>query len=141
MVKIGDYELPDDLYYHDKHIWAKPEKDLVRIGIDSIGLAIAGKIVFIRLKKKGREIKANKSIGTAEAGKGVIPITSPINGEIVELNPKIGRRKTDLLNNDPYGDGWVGLLKPTGNLEEELSQLISGDQIEPWGKKEVEEIE
>jgi glycine cleavage system H protein len=140
MVKVNGYELPDNLNYHEKHTWANVEGDLVRVGIDEIGLAIAGKIVFIRMKKEGREVKAGKSIGTAEAGKGVIPITAPITGEIVELNSKIGKRETTLLNDDPYGEGWVALLKPTDDLNAELSQLISGDKLEPWAKEELKEL-
>lgn len=140
MVKVNGYELPDNLYYHEKHTWIIVEGDLVRVGIDEIGLAIAGKIVFIRMKKQGREVKAGKSIGTAEAGKGVIPITAPVTGEIVELNSKIGKRETALLNDDPYGEGWVAILKPTGDLNEELNQLISGDKLEPWAKEELKEI-
>ncbi|MHA1229023.1 MAG: glycine cleavage system protein H [Candidatus Helarchaeota archaeon] len=141
MVKIGDYELPDDLYYHEKHTWAKVEGEKVRVGIDAIGLAIAGKIVFIRMKKLGKEIAAGKSLGTAEAGKGVIPITAPITGEIIELNPEVDKRNTKLLNEDPYGAGWIAILKPTGNLEEELKQLISGDKIKEWGEEELKQLE
>ncbi|MHA1311272.1 MAG: glycine cleavage system protein H [Candidatus Helarchaeota archaeon] len=141
MVKVGDYELPDDLYYHKKHVWAKLEGDNVKVGIDQIGLAIAGKIVFVKLKKLGREIPAGKSLGTAEAGKGVIPITAPITGEIIELNPDVDKRNTAFLNEDPYGKGWVAILKPTGDLKAELDQLISGDKIKEWGESELKEIE
>ncbi|MHA1269574.1 MAG: glycine cleavage system protein H [Candidatus Helarchaeota archaeon] len=141
MVKVGDYELPDDLYYHEKHTWARKEGDKIRIGIDSIGLAIAGKIVFVRLKPIGKEIIAGKSLGTAEAGKGVIPITAPITGEIIEHNPNVNKRNTQLLNEDPYGDGWIALMKPTANIDDELNQLISGAKVKDWAEEEIKQIE
>ena len=141
MVKIDDYELPDDLYYHEKHTWAKIEGENIRVGIDAIGLAIAGKIVFVRLKNVGREIKAGKSIGTAEAGKGVIPITAPITGEIIELNPEVNKRNVKPLNEDSYGNGWIAILKPTADKDSELSQLVSGEKIKDWGENEIKQIE
>ena len=141
MVKVGDYELPDELYYHEKHTWAKVEDGKVRVGIDAIGLALAGKIVFVRMKKVGKEIPAGKSLGTAEAGKGVIPITAPVSGIIEELNPEVDKRNTKLLNDDPYGAGWLAILKPTGDLEKELSQLIHGDKIKEWGENELKQLE
>ncbi|MHA1300857.1 MAG: glycine cleavage system protein H [Candidatus Helarchaeota archaeon] len=140
MVKVGDYELPDDLNYHEKHTWAKKDGDLVIVGVDSIGVALAGKIIFVRLKKVGKSINAGKNFGTAEAGKGVIPLTAPITGEIVETNPNVSGRKVKDLNDDPYGAGWLIKLKPTGDLEAEMSKLITGDAIKVWAEEEIKQL-
>ena len=140
MVKVGDYDLPDNLYYHEKHTWAIKDGDLIKIGVDSIGVALAGKIIFVRVKKVGKSINAGKNFGTAEAGKGVIPLTAPISGEIVETNPNVAGRKVKELNDDPYGEGWLIKLKSTGDLEAELGKLISGDAIQSWAEEEIKEL-
>ena len=138
MVKIGEYELPDDLYYTDKHTWARVEGDLVRIGVDAIGIALSGKIIFVRVKKVGKAINAGKNIGTAEAGKGVIPLAAPITGEIVETN--VSGRDVKALNEDPYGEGWLAVMKPTGDKDAELNALIHGDKIASWAEEEAKKI-
>ncbi|MHA1264757.1 MAG: glycine cleavage system protein H [Candidatus Helarchaeota archaeon] len=139
MVKVGEYELPDDLYYYEQHTWAKVEGDLVRVGLDTIGLARAGKIVFIRVKK-GKTINKGKTFGTAEAGKGVIPLYAPITGEIVESNPKVNKRDVAALNEDPYGEGWIVKMKPS-NLDAELKELKHGADIVPWAEEEIKKID
>ncbi len=138
-MKIGNYELPDDLYYYEEHTWVKPEGDLVRVGLDTIGLALAGKIVFIRVKK-GKVVEQGKNFGTAEAGKGVIPLRAPISGEITEANPQVDKRNVDALNNAPYGAGWIVLMKPS-NLDADLKTLKHGDAIAPWAEDEIKKID
>ena len=138
-MKVGDYELPDDLYYYEQHTWVKIEGDLVRVGLDSIGLARAGKIVFVRVKK-GKVVKQGKTFGTAEAGKGVIPLYAPVNGEVVEGNPNVDKRNVDPLNEDPYGEGWLVKIKPS-NLDEDLKVLKHGDAVAPWAEEEIKKID
>ena len=140
MVKVGDYDLPDGLYYHEKHTWATKDGDLIRVGVDSIGVALAGKIIFVRVKKIGKSINAGKNFGTAEAGKGVIPLTAPVTGEIVETNPNASGRKVKDLNEDPYGEGWLIKLKATGDLDSELGNLITGTAIKPWAEEEIKQL-
>ena len=140
MIKVGEYELPEDLYYTDKHTWAKNEGDLVRVGVDSIGLALAGKIIFVRIKKIGKVIEAGKNLGTGEAGKGVIPLVAPITGEIIQANPKVSGREVQALNEDPYGKGWLVVIKPTGEKEAELNVLKHGDTVKAWAEEEIKKI-
>ena len=140
LVKVGEYELPDDLYYYEQHTWVKIESDdLVCVGLDTIGLARAGKIVFIRVKK-GKTVKQGKTFGTAEAGKGVIPLYAPVSGDVVESNPKVEKRNVAALNEDPYGEGWIVKIKPS-NLNEELKTLKHGDDVIPWAEEEIKKIE
>ena len=140
LVKVGDYDLPDDLHYHEKHTWAKKEGDLVRVGVDSIGVALAGKIIFVRVKKEGKNINSGKNFGTAEAGKGVIPLTTPISGEIIETNPKASGRQVKDLNEDPYGEGWLIIMKPSGDVDAEFGKLITGADIKPWAEEEIKQL-
>ena len=138
MVEVGGYELPDDLYYYEQHTWIRIEDDLVRVGLDRIGLARAGKIVFIRVKQ-GKAINQGKTFGTAEAGKGVIPLYAPVSGDVVESNPNVDKRNVAALNEDPYGEGWIVKMKPS-NLEDELTKLKHGDDVIPWAEEEVAKI-
>ncbi len=139
MVKVGDFELPDGLYYYEKHTWVKVEGDIVRVGLDTIGLARAGKIVFIRVKK-GKTVVQGKSFGTAEAGKGVVPLSAPVSGDIVEGNPNVDKRNVTALNDDPYGEGWIVKMKPS-NLDAELQTLKQGAAVVPWAEEEIKKID
>jgi len=140
LVKVGDYELPDDLYYYEQHTWVKIEGDeIVRVGLDKIGLARAGKIVYIRVKT-GKEIPQGKTFGTAEAGKGVIPLYAPISGSILESNPNVDKRSVTALNEDPYGEGWIVKIKPT-NLAAELKTLKHGASVTSWAEEEIKKID
>ena len=140
MVKVGDYELPDDLYYTDKHTWAKKEGDIIKVGVDTIGVQMAGKIIFVRTKKAGKAINAGKNFGTAEAGKGVIPLTSPITGEILSINENASGRNVKPVNEDPYATGWIITMKPTGDLDAELNALVTGDKISAWAEEEIKKL-
>nr|MDO8076524.1 glycine cleavage system protein H [Candidatus Freyarchaeota archaeon] len=129
--------LPDDLYYHNDHCWVRVENGKARIGFDDFGQATAGKILFVRLKPQGKTIEAGKSFGSIETGKWVGPLRAPISGTIVEVNPEV-KKKPTIINEDPYGDGWLIVVEPT-NLEPELANLITGDAIKTWIDKEIEE--
>jgi len=140
MVKVGDYDLPDDLYYTEKHTWAKKEGDTIKVGVDSMGISLAGKIIFVRTKKAGKVIEAGKNFGTAEAGKGVIPLAAPITGEIVSVNDNASGRNVKTVNEDPYGDGWIITMKPTGDVDVELNSLVSGSKIAAWAEEELKKM-
>nr|MDO8090928.1 glycine cleavage system protein H [Candidatus Sigynarchaeota archaeon] len=129
--------LPDDLYYHNDHCWVRVENGKARIGFDDFGQATAGKILFVRLKPQGKTIEAGKSFGSIETGKWVGPLRAPISGTIVEVNPEV-KKKPTIINEDPYGDGWLIVVEPT-NLEPELANLVTGDAIKAWIDKEIEE--
>ena len=129
--------LPDDLYYHNDHCWVRVENGKARIGFDDFGQATAGKILFVRLKPQGKTIEAGKSFGSIETGKWVGPLRAPISGTILEVNPEV-KKKPTIINEDPYGDGWLIVVEPT-NLEPELANLVTGDAIKAWIDKEIEE--
>ena len=123
MVKIMGLEFPEGLYYSKDHLWVKVEDDKVRVGITDLAQKAAGDIVFVRLLPKGRKVRRGAPLGTLESGKWVGPIKSPVTGTILEVNEKV---KTDpkILNRDPYGEGWLMVIKPD-NFEEDKKELIS----------------
>ncbi len=138
MVKVDKYDLPEDLYYQKDHSWMKIEGDKIRVGIDDFGQQAAGKILFVRLRAPGKQVKQDKSIGSIESGKWVGSIKSPVNGTIVEVNEKL-KNDPGLLNTAPYTDGWMAVIEPS-SLEEDKSALITGtDNITKWIKQEIQE--
>ena len=127
MAEIRGCNIPEDLYYlaGDKLVWARFEDDgTVMVGVPDPGQAVAGKVVAVTPKKLGRKVKLGKSVGTLESGKWVGPVPAPVSGEIVAINEAIAD-SPGLVNDDPYGEGWIVKLQPT-NLEEDKAQLVTG---------------
>ena len=124
MVKIEEFDLPEELYYFEEgRSWAKIESDgRVRIGLSDIAVKMASDIIFIRLKPKGATIIQGKGFGTMESSKWVGPLKSPVAGTIEELNESLTNNPSTIVK-DPYGEGWAVLIKPT-NLEEDLKNLL-----------------
>ena len=137
MVRYEGFEFPDDLYYTDDQLWVKRENGKVRIGFTTFGMDLAGKIKFVRLRPAGRDIKAGKSIGTLESGKWTGPVKAPVTGKLVEVNEEL-KSNPSLLNEDPYGKGWIAVIEGT-NLDEELAQLQGADGLEDWVKAQFAE--
>ncbi len=137
MVTYEGFEFPDDLYYTDDQLWVKRENGKVRLGFTTFGMDLAGKIKFVRLKPAGRDIKAGKSIGTLESGKWAGAVRSPVTGKIVEVNEEL-KNNPGLLNEDPYGKGWIAVIEGE-NLDEELSKLQGAEGLEEWVKAQFAE--
>ncbi len=137
MVKINGNEFPEDLYYHRDHMWVKVEDGKVRVGYNDWAQEAAGKLVNLNTRRVGRSVKAGKTLGTVESGKWVGPLKAPVSGKIVEINGEV-LKKPSLINEDPYGRGWIAVIEPTA-LEAELKDLIKGsdkDALEAWLKEE-----
>ena len=137
MVKVENYELREDLYYWAKGLtWAKKEPDgRIRVGMTDLAQALAQKIRFTRIKPKGMVIEQGKGIANVESQKWVGQVQSPVTGTVDEANPAL-RTKASLINDDPYSEGWVAIVKPS--KPEELDCLIHGAAAVEWYKKEIE---
>ena len=139
MVKIEGNEFPEDLYYHREHMWVKVEEGKVRVGYNDWAQEAAGKLVNLNTRKVGRSVKAGKTLGTVESGKWVGPLRAPISGEIAEINEEV-LKTPSIINDDPYGRGWIAVMSPE-SLDEEINDLIKGsdkDTLESWLKEEKE---
>jgi len=137
LVKLFEkYEYPEGLYYSKDHLWAKIEDGKVRVGLTDFAQQIAGKVRFIRLRPLGVKVEQGKTLGTMETGKWVGPLVSPLSGTVIEVNKDL-MRKAGLVNEDPYGKGWLSILQPT-NLDEELKTLWTDlDKMKPWLEQEI----
>lgn len=139
MVNIDGNDFPDDLYYHRGHMWVKVEGANVRVGYNDWAQEAAGKLVNLNTRKVGRSVKASKTLGTVESGKWVGPLKSPIAGEILEVNQEV-LKTPSLINDDPYGAGWVALIAAS-DLDADIAELIPGsdqDTLKAWLTEEKE---
>ncbi len=132
-------KIPKELYYNlENQVWFKVEEDgSVRIGLTDVGQTKAGKIVNVRIKAVGRFVKKGKPYGSLESGKWAGPIPADVEGEVIERNEELFDRP-ELINEDPYGKGWILRIKPT-NLERDLKGLVTGDEAVKEMKKIIEE--
>jgi len=138
MVAIDEYTLPDDLYYHREHLWVRMEEDgNARVGLDEFATKMMGPIVFIDLPGRGDQVVQDQVIGAVESGKWVGKLYAPLSGEIIHVNVALADLPT-LPNQDPYGEGWLFIIRPS-KPDEELKNLIHGpEQIAAFLKAEIE---
>lgn len=118
--------LPDDLYYWiEKHTWAKPQDDgTILVGLTDVAQNMAGKIIVVNLRSRGKTLARGKSGGTLESGKWVGAIPTPVAGEVLEVNETV-RSQPQLVNDDPYGAGWLLKIKPS-NWDDDAKLLAFG---------------
>ena len=139
MATVRGCNIPEDRYYWvEKHVWARLETDdTVTIGITDVAQNMAKGIVNATPKDAGRTVQKGKSAGTLESGKWVGPVTSPVTGEIVQVNEMM-KGKPSLINSDPYGEGWFVRVKPTDWAGESVA-LVMGDAAVAAYQKFMEE--
>lgn len=116
---------PDDLKYTREHEWVRDNGDgTVTVGITDFAQSELGDIVFVELEPEGEEFDQDDVFGTVEAVKTVSELYAPISGEILETNESL-EDDPELVNNDPYGDGWMVKIKVSDPSE--LDGLLSVD--------------
>jgi len=116
--------LPDIKYTKD-HEWVKVEKNLARIGITDHAQTELTEIVFVELPASGKDVKAGEVLGNVESVKTVSEIFSPVSGVVKDANGKL-LDSPELLNKDPYGQGWVAVVEMSDPSE--LSALMNADE-------------
>jgi len=115
-------EIPGELKYTEDHEWVRVEGDNCRIGITDYAQNSLHEVVYADLPKVGRVLGKGESFGTVESVKAVSEVYSPVSGEVLETNQKL-IDAPELVNQQPYGEGWLILMKPS-KLGEELSSLM-----------------
>lgn len=103
-------EFPENLRYSKEHEWVRVEGDTAVIGITDFAQDELGDIVFVELPEAGRALGANDTFGVAESVKTVSDLYCPVAGEVVEVNSAL-EDEPELVNNTPYGDGWMIKVK------------------------------
>jgi glycine cleavage system H protein len=134
MVKVDGNEVPEALYYSKDFEWIKIEGDKVRMGVTDYAQKSLREIVYAELPDVGTEVKQNEPYGTVESVKAVSDLIAAISGTIEEVNQEV-KSKPELLNEDPYGKGWLLMVKPA-NLQAELPSLMDFTQAVEWHKSQ-----
>ena len=135
MAKIDKYEVPEDLYYTPDHAWVRVEGNRIRIGVTDYLQQMAGAITFLRVPRAGKSMEAGKTLASLQSGKWAGKISVPMTSMVVEAN-KDAALNPKLLNEDPYGRGWIAVLEPA-NLSEGLATLFHGEKAVEWIKGEI----
>jgi len=118
-------EVAEELKYTKTHEWIKIEEDKVRIGITDHAQGELTDIVYVEMPEKGTEIKKGDVLGTVESVKATNDVFSPVSGTIVDVNAKL-EDTPELMNSEPYGNGWMVLLKFADKSE--LSELLTAEE-------------
>ena len=128
---------PEQLLYSPKHTWAQitPEGN-IRVGVSDYAQRHLKGIAHVHLEPEGREIKQMEPFGVIETWMFMFDLYAPVSGKIVKVNEAL-KDDPHLINEDPYGEGWIVEIKPKNSLtlEKELSELLSARQYDRWVSK------
>lgn len=126
--------IPQDLSYTREHEWVRFDGSRAIIGITDYAQDALGDVVYVSLPAAGDELSAGDQLGEVESTKSVSEIYAPVSGKVLEVNPRL-EDSPELLNSDPYGEGWLCVLEVTdGGRSSDLldsagyRELISEDQ-------------
>ncbi len=116
--------LPEDLGYTEEHEWARREGDFVRVGITYFAQDQLGDIVYVDLPAAGARVERGQPFGEVESTKSVSDLYAPVSGTVESRNDELEDRP-ELVNQDPYGEGWMIAIRPDDFAE--LDALLSVD--------------
>ena len=116
--------IPTDLRYTSDHEWIRLEGDIATVGVTDYAQGELGDIVFVEVETEGEELDAEEVFGTIEAVKTVSDLFLPVAGEIVEFNQGL-EDDPSLINNDPFGEGWIIKVKVSDNAD--IEALMDAD--------------
>jgi len=105
-------DYPEDVKYTKEHEWAREEDGRVRVGITDYAQDALGDVVYVDIPQTGTEVKAGQPFGEVESTKSVSDVYSPVSGTVIERNGALEDRP-ELVNRDPYGDGWMVAIEPS----------------------------
>ena len=128
--------VPEDLLYNiDSNVWARRADDgVITIGLTAYACALAGEMVACTPKKIGKEIAQDKSCATVESGKWVGPVKMPVTGTLIAVNNALNA-KPDLINKDPYGDGWIAQIRAHDWARESKTLKAGADALAAFEAK------
>ncbi len=107
---MASVEIPDELHYTDDHEWLRVEGEEGTVGITAYAAGELGDVVFVELPATGTQLQAAQSFGVIESVKTASDLYSPVEGEVVAVNDRLAD-KPELVNDDPYGEGWMIRLR------------------------------
>jgi len=127
MREMHEFKFPDDVRYTDDHEWARLEGDVVRVGISDYAQDQLGDVTFVGMPDVGDIFSQKQEFGTVESTKAASEIFMPVGGKVLEVNAAL-EESPGFVNEDPYGDGWLILVKPD-NPDEFISLMSKDDYL------------
>ncbi len=121
-------EIPPDLHYTSEHEWVqRTGDDTVRVGITDFAQSSLGDVVFVQLPDVGADVTAGESFGEVESTKSVSDLYAPVTAKVIAVNGDL-EGNPELVNSDPYGQGWLVELQVDGDtLDQGLRGLLDAD--------------
>ena len=130
------FRVPKGLLYNENDCWAKIEGPRARVGITDFLQSMATDIIFVEFKDVNTEIEQLDEVASFESTKTILDLISPVSGVIVEVNEKLSERP-ELVNQDPYGEGWFAVLK-LKDFESDRENLLDARKYFEVLKRKVE---
>lgn len=121
--------IPEDNRYAKSHEYAHPEGDVAMVGITEYAQKELGDVVMVELPTVGTQVDANEEMGSIESVKAVSDLFAPVSGEVIEVNEAL-TDKPELVNTDPYGDGWLVKIRMSDPTE--LDELMSPEEYDEY---------
>jgi len=122
----------ENLYYTKSEEWLRIDGDIGTMGITDYAQNQLGDIVYLEKIEKGKKIKQDETLTTIESVKAVSDVKTPITGEVIEANTKV-IEDASIINQDPYGDGWIAKIKIDN--KDELKNLMSSQEYSEYKKE------
>lgn len=122
-------DIPQDLRYTKDHEWARTAGDLIEVGITAYAVTQLGDVTLVDLPEPGTQLQPHKRFGDIESVKTVSELFAPLAGEVVEVNQAL-RDQPELVNDAPYGEGWMVRIRPSAAGE--LDGLMDAAQYEKY---------
>ncbi|SNS97587.1 glycine cleavage system H protein [Ekhidna lutea] len=115
--------IPSDLQYTKDHEWVKIDGDVATVGVTDFAQGELGDIVYVEIETEGESLDTGEVFGTVEAVKTVSDLFMPLSGEVIEINEAL-ESNPEVVNSDPYGDGWMIKIK----ISDKGDHLISAEE-------------
>jgi len=125
--------VPDDLLYTETHEWIRREGENVRVGITDHAQSELTDVVYVELPQVGSQLEMGDDLGSIESVKAVSELFAPVGGEVIEVNEALAD-KPELVNTDPWGDGWMIKIRLADATE--ADELMDAEEYEEFVQKE-----
>jgi glycine cleavage system H lipoate-binding protein len=140
MQQVKGFDVPMGYYFHNGHAWARIESGgYIRVGLDDFALKVLGEADALDLPLIGKELDQSKAGWGLKRKDNLADVLSPVNGVIMEVNSKV-RENPKLANNEPYGDGWLFMVR-TPDVKGTMKSLMVDQDSLSWINTEVSQLE
>jgi glycine cleavage system H protein len=122
-------KIPREMRYTKEHEWVLVDDGIAIVGITDFAQTELGDIVYVELPSVGTKVSAMEALGNVESVKSVSDLYSPVSGIVADINTRLADQP-ELVNSDPYGEGWMVRIEPTD--PNDLEQLLSADEYSDY---------